>query len=76
MQQCARHGNALALTTRKIRRILFDAHIESLRMGVHHIEHVGACERIAQFVFRGAGTRHQQILAQRTREKVTARADD
>ena len=76
MQQRARHGNALALTTRKIRRILLDAHIEPLRMRVHHVEHMGARERIAQFSVGGTRTRHQQIVAQRTGEEVTARADD
>ena len=76
MQQRARHGNALALTTRKIRRILLDAHVEPLRMRVHHVEHMGARERIAQFSVGGTRTRHQQIVAQRTGEEVTARADD
>ena len=76
MQQRARHGDALALAAGKIRRILFDAHVESLRMGIHHIEHMGACERIAQFALQGAGARHQQILAQRACEEVAARADD
>ena len=76
MQQCARHGDALALASRKIRRILLDAHVEPLQMRVHHVEHMGARERIAQFSVGGIRTRHQQIVAQRAGEEVAARADD
>ncbi len=76
MQQCARHGNALALATRKIRRILLDAHIEPLRMRVHHVEHMSVRERIAQFALRRAGTCHEQIVAQCAGEEVAARADN
>ena len=74
-QQCAGDCDALTLPSGKIRRILLDMQVEPLRIGMHEIGYAGRIERPPQVFVGGVRAGHEQVLTQRSGEKVASCAD-